>query len=188
MSDKLATTVHTAAMPSQLRTMVKKWYTSNVVEGDAATMVKLHASAAAEGVRATGESAVMGSLLGAFHAVNKTGLDVTVPGTSHKVPVDAIGALLGLAGGVAAASAPHGMGKTVANAGAACAAVYGFRQVNDLIAKLKAKQSGATPGGGAAPGSVTISKASFGGEGGWADGSRGRFHGEDPVLAAARRA
>lgn len=185
---QLATTVHTAAMPSQLRSAVRQWYNSNVVQGrDPATLVKMHASAAVEGVRATGESAVMGSILGAFHAMNPTGLDVKIPGTTHKLPADALAALMGLVGGVGAATAPHGMGKTVATMGAACAAVYGFRQTNDLIVKMREKKTGATSAS-----NRLVSKASFGAEGsGWAQGSSmhgasASFEGEDPILKAAR--
>ncbi len=186
MTTALATSVPTGAMPSQLRSMVNAWYKN--VDSSPMQMAKLHAEAAVSGVRATGESAVMGSILGGFHAMNTTGLDVKVPGTTHKVPADAIAALLGLVGGVGAATAPHGMGKTVANMGAAAAAVYGFRQTNDLIAKMKAAKAGATPAGGAAvAGNVTISKASFGGE--FAPGSappRSQFGAEDPIVAFAR--
>jgi hypothetical protein len=186
MSTALAKTVHTDAMPSQLRSMVRQWYSNNVVQGDPATMAKLHMAAAVEGVRGTGESAVMGAILGGFHAMNPTGLDVKVPGSNQKVPADAIAALLGLVGGVGAASAQHGMGKSVANMGFACAAVYGFRQTNDLIVKLREKRTGVSQNS-----NRVISKASFGSEGGWADGSKGwaqpsKFSGEDPILRAAR--
>jgi hypothetical protein len=186
MANELATTVHTAAMPSQLRSMVRQWYSQNIVQNrDPLTIAKLHASAAVEGLRGTGESAVMGSILGAFHAMNPTGLDVKVPGTTHKVPVDAVAALVGLAGGIGAASAQHGMGKTVANAGFACAAVFGFRQTNDLIVKLREKKTGVTQAA-----NKTISKASFGGEravwGNTVIGGQQGFHGEDPILRAAR--
>lgn len=189
MGNELATTVHTAAMPSQLRSMVRQWYTANVVQGrDPATMVKLHASAAAEGVRDTGVAAVMGSMLGAFHALNPTGLDVKVPGTTHKIPVDAVAALAGLVGGVGAASAPHGAGKVVSQMGATCAGIYGFRMTNDLIVKMRKKRTGVDQAS-----NRVIGKAEFGADPGtgWANGSRsgdsgGSFGGEDPILAAAR--
>ncbi len=183
---QLATTVHTAAMPSQLRSMVRAWYNNNVAQGDAVTMAKLHASAAVEGVRATGEAVTMGSILGAFHALNSTGLDVKIPGTTVKVPVDAAGALLGLLGGVGTASAPHGMGKTVAQMGATCAGIYGFRMTNDLIVKMRKKKTGVDQAS-----NRLVGKAEFGGE--WAEGSskpwgagKVKFSGEDPILAAAR--
>lgn len=187
----LATTVHTAAMPSQLRQMVRKWYSNDVVQRDPVTIAKMHVSAAVEGIRGTGESAVMGSILGAFHAMNPTGLDLNVPGTKQKVPVDAVAAVVGLLGGVGAASASHGMGKTVANAGFACAAVFGFRQTNDLIVKLRKKKTGVDQAS-----NRLVSKAEFGAEGGWADGSKSwvashhgdapSFGAEDPILKAAR--
>jgi hypothetical protein len=165
--------------------MVKRWSADIAQGNDPQGLVKLHASAAVQGVRATGEGVVMGSILGAFHALNPSGLDVKVPGTTAHVPVDALAALVGLAGGVGGATAPHGMGKTVANMGAVCAGIYGFRQTNDLIAKMRAKKAGATGGQ-----NLTIGKASFGAEGvsgGWAPGSASAgFEGEDPILKAAR--
>lgn len=188
MANELATTVHTAAMPSQLRSMVRQWYTANVVQGrDPATLVKMHTSAAAEGVRDTGVAAVMGSMLGAFHALSPTGLDMKVPGTTQKVPLDAVAALVGLAGGVGAATAPHGMGKVVSQMGATCAGIYGFRMTNDLIVKMRKKKTGVDQAS-----NRIIGKAEFGADPGtgWADGSRsgggGTFGGEDPILAAAR--
>lgn len=186
MATELATTVHTKAMPSQLRSMVNSWYQSNIANGgNVAALAKLHASAAVEGVRSTGESGITGALLGAFHAMNPTGLDIKVPGTTHKVPADALAALMGLAGGVAAASAPHGIGKTVQTMGAACAAVYGFRQTNDLIVKMREKKTGATQAS-----NIKMSKASFGAED-WAHGSKtylapSSFEGEDPIVKVAR--
>lgn len=183
MSTALATSVPTSAMPSQLRSMVRKWYDANIVAGDAATMAKVHAAAAIDGVRSTGEAVTTGAILGAIHALNSTGLDVNVPGTSVKVPADAAAALIGLVGGVATASAPHGMGKSVSQIGATCAGIYGFRMTNDLIVKLREKKSGASQAS-----NRVISKAQFGAEGssGWASGSKSRVHGEDPILAAAR--
>lgn len=185
MAETALTNVPTAAMPSQLRSMVKAW--SQRLGNDPAAIAKLHAAAAVTGVRATGEAAVMGSILGAFHALNPTGLDVKVPGTTHKAPADAIGAVVGLIGGIGAASAPHGMGNTVAQMGASCAAVFSFRKTNDLIVAMRKKKTGADQAS-----NRVISKAEFGGEGGWADGSKSwvqpnqSFHGEDPILAAAR--
>jgi hypothetical protein len=188
MSTELATTVHTKAMPSQLRRLVAQWYGTNIANGgDASTLVKLHASAAVEGVRETGVAGVQGAILGAFHALSPTGLDVKIPGTTHKVPADLVGALVGLAASVGAASAPHGLGKSVQSMGAACMAVFSFRQTNDALVKMREKKTGATQAS-----NRVISKSSFGAEGGWAAGSRASsgssFAGEDPILAAARDA
>ena len=187
----LATTVYPAAMPSQLRSMVKQWYLSNVVQGDAVTMAKMHATAAVEGVQATGVAVTMGSILGAFHALNTTGLDVNIPGTKTKFPADAVVALAGLLGGIGAASAPHGIGKSVAQMGATAAGIYGFRMTNDLVVKMRQKKIGVTQAS-----NIIFSKAQFGaegtGKGGWAGGSVSRIHGapafggEDPIIKMAR--
>ncbi len=185
MSTALASTVHTAAMPAALRSQVRQWYDRMATDNDAIAIAKQHVSSAVEGVRATGEGVTFGAMLGAFHALNPTGLDVKVPGTNHKVPADLLGAVLGLAAGVGATLAPHGIGRSVQNGGVACAVVFGFRQTNDLLVKLREKKTGVTQAS-----NQTISKAAFGGEGGWADGSnkswaQGSFAGEDPILKVA---
>jgi len=187
-SDKLATTVPTAAMPSQMRTMVNRWFKENVVQDrDPIALAKLHAAAAVEGVRDQGVAGMTGLGLGAIHALSPTGLDVKIPGTTHKVPADALAAGIGFLGSIGAATAPHGMGKVVGTMGTTAMGVFSFRTMNDLIVKMQQKKTGATQAS-----QRIISKASFNGEGGWADGSVPRakaaqhFHGEDPVLAVAR--
>lgn len=165
---------------------------------------EFHAIEAVKGIRQIGESGVTGAILGALHASGKTGLDIGAPGMAaggQKIPLDGVGMALGFVAGVFLADEPHGAGKTLMNASAACSAVFCFRQTNDLITKLNIKKSGITPGGGAAlpnasqaavqPG--VISKATFAGEGGWATGSRSAFtgsgtrmNGEDPIAALAR--
>ncbi len=187
MANELAT-VNTAALPSALRRMVNQWAGDVKAGGDTRSLARIHGEAAVTGLRGTGEGAVMGSLLGAFHALSPTGLDLKIPGTTHKIPVDAVGALVGLIGGIGAATAPRGMGTTVANGGVACAVVFGFRQTNDLIVKLRQKKTGVTQAS-----NRVISKAEFGAEGGWSEGGsewankhRGSFNGEHPILKAAR--
>lgn len=125
---------------------------------------ELHMTAALEGVRQTGEAGVFGSALGAAHALLPGGLDVKIPGTRFVAPLDGVGALLGLFAGAAAAAEPHGIGKTLANGGAACMTVFSFRKTHDLLADLRFKASGATAGGGASVGLNKIGKAQFAGE------------------------
>lgn len=188
-SDKLATSVPTAAMPSQMRTMVQRWFRDNVVQDkDPIAIAKLHASAAVEGVRDNGVAGIMGMSLGAFHALNATGLDVKVPGTTHKVPADALAAGIGFLGSIGAATAPHGMGKVVGTMGTTAMGIYSFRMTNDLIAKMRQKKKGVSQAS-----DRIISKAEFGGEGGWADGSKAAtmhgapdFGAEDPIIKMAR--
>src|ERR1700745_966242 len=183
----LAKTVHTDALPGHIRGMVRQWHNSQVEPRNAATMVKLHASAAAEGIRGTGEAVVIGSVLGAIHAMSPTGLDVKIPSSTAHLPVDAAIAVVGLIGGIGAVAAPHGTGKTLANAGQTAAGIYAFRQTNDLIAKIKEKRAGATGGT-----NIHINKTQFGAESSWAPGTTSwaskpsSFRGEDPIVTAAR--
>lgn len=171
---------------------------------------EFHAIEAVKGMRQIGESGVAGAILGALHASGKTGLDIAAPGmaaSAQKIPLDGLGMALGFVGGVFLADEPHGAGKTLMNAAAACSAVFMFRQTNDLMTKLSIKKSGITPGGGAAlpnasqaavqPG--VISKATFAGEGSATGIRRGYgqgFHassargssvnGEDAIASLAR--
>jgi hypothetical protein len=141
-------------------------------------------NAAGQGLRAGGESLLVGGALGAAHAHLKGGLDF------KGVPIDAVAGIAGLIGGTLGAD--EEIGRDLANAGAAALAVFAFRKVHDLTAEVKLKQSGATAGGGAATGQIRISKAQFGAEGRSGILGRGRananasFNGEDPIVAAAR--
>ena len=167
---------------------------------------EFHALEAVKGMRQVGESGVAGAILGGLHASLKNGLDYALPGDKArgtKIPLDGAAMALTFVAGVFAAAEPHGVGKTLMNASAACSAVFMFRQTNDLMTKLNIKKSGITPGGGAAlpnanaaaiqPG--VISKASFAGDGGYGSGFHSGIvgmsrsashHGEDPIVCAAR--
>lgn len=115
---------------------IKKWFDS-ARGASAITRAKIHAAAAGNGLRQTGESLIVGGLLGAASVHLKTGLDV------KKVPLDAVVAGLGLVGG--AAMAHEEFGKDLANAGAAAASVFAFRKTQAFLAE-KARASGKTPG------------------------------------------
>ncbi len=160
---------------------------------------EFHALEAVKGMRQVGTSGFAGSVLGALHASLKTGLDVTLPGAAAsgtKIPLDGAAMAITFVAGVLAAAEPHGAGKSCMDASAACAAVFMFRQTNDLVTKLNIKKSGITPGGGAAlpnagvaslqPG--VISKATFAGDGVVSTRSRhpvGTYR-QDRIVAAAR--
>lgn len=150
---------------------------------------KLHGTAFAEAVRSTGEGGVFGAILGGVHGMLPQGLDFPVPGTKMHVPLDGVGALLGLAAGTFAAAEPYGVGKTLANGAASCATIYSFRKTNDLLIAMQQRKSGITPGGGAQMVQGKIGKATFGADShGWAKGSAkpGADIGEDPVVSLAR--
>lgn len=140
--------------------------------------LELHITAAAEGVRQTGEAGIFGAILGAAHAYLATGLDIQIPHTKQALPLDGVGALLGLVAGAAAAAEPHGIGKTIQNGGAACMSIYSFRKVHDLVATLKDVNT-----------KEKIGKANFSGDGGWAEGSNHRTaeFGGDPILQLAKK-
>jgi len=192
-------TIHAAeksgAPTAAIRT-IKQWAESNLVPGSTGygasiAKVKLHGVAFAQGVRASGEGAVFGAILGGVHGALPQGLDIPIPGTKSHMPADGLGALLGIVAGTFAAAEPYGIGQTLSNGGASCATVFSFRKMNDLMVNLKArKAAGFRPGEvsvGVAPG--TISKATFTGE---SEGTGRRAVGtfakgsEDPVVAAAR--
>lgn len=188
-------TLDKSGAPSGAVRSIKQWAEANLASDSsgyqsAIAKAKLHGSAFAEGVRSSGEGAIFGAILGGVHGALPQGLDIPIPGTKVHLPLDGAGALLGILAGTFAAAEPHGVGRTLSNGGATCAAIYSFRKMNDLVLALKAKKAaGVTPGGGAAISTPagTIGKATFTGEGGYANGSappRGGF-GTDPVIRSA---
>ena len=190
-----------AGMPTHLKSGMRAWIDRTIAAGgntpeSARSIAKLHAVAAIEGVRATGESAIVGGILGAIHATLPNGLDIPVKSAKMNIPADGAGAILGLLAGVMAAQEPHGIGRSLQQAGATCAAVFAFRKTNDLIVEMKIKSSGITPGGGAVLPSKMSKAAVFAGEDSSFEGVRGKRGGvigsvfgadEDPIVAAARR-
>lgn len=191
-----ALTLHSlekAGAPKSATLSIKQWAEKNLASdsSDFASKIakaKLHATAFGEGVRATGESVVFGALLGGVHGMLPQGLDFPIPGVRAHIPLDGVAALMGLVAGTFAAADP--IGKTLAQGGATGAAIFSFRKVNDLLVTMRERKAGVTPGGGAASFPGRIGKATFTGEGGWADGSKSRLLnsdiGEDPVVTAAR--
>lgn len=189
-------------MPQPQKSAIRKWFESSQGPGggNKIALAKLHAKSAGEGLRAGGESLLVGGILGAVHAKSPTGLDI------KKVPIDAVVGAFGLVAGTMLAQ--EEVGKDLQNAGSAALAVYAFRKTNDLVVEALIKATGITPGGGAAlPANLkTITKidstgaaihgegnrwgTGFGGGGAWhghgAAGPGSADMGEDPVVRAAR--
>jgi hypothetical protein len=178
---------------------IKRWYDrtlanqGNTVESKIA-LAKLHVKAAGEGLRAGGESLLIGGALGAVHAKLPGGLDMKV-GTGaniQQVPIDAVVGVLGLVGG--AVGAQMDVGKDLQNAGSAALAIFAFRKTNDLMVTAAFKAAAAA-GQQKTPLPVTIGHPVIAGEGrsSWAHSSahqrgqgRGPDMGEDPIATAAR--
>jgi len=180
-------------MPAEHKSAIRRWYDSASGPGGGSplALAKLHMKAAGEGLRAGGESLLVGGALGALHAKLPTGLDMKPSASSTKgVPVDAVVGVLGLVGGTFAAQEEYG--KDLANAGAAALAVFAFRKTNDLVVKMS-QQKGTQTALTASQQAGLISK--FGAEGGgWAPGSRSwgtsmisGDAGVDPIVAAGAR-
>lgn len=200
----LETLMKSGALPNSQKTSILAAYQRMLDNG---TLAKSKAAgiSLAEGVPVVGAAGMVGAALGAAHCMLPGGLDVKIPGTTHTVPLDGIGAVLGLIGGAGAAyDGMPGIGRVIQGGAATCMGIYSFRKVHDLLTNMKARKSGITPGGGAsAAGLQKIGKSSFAGEGdfgaegGWAPGSNvpqrswnpfgseGDF-GEDPIVKAAR--
>lgn len=173
-------------MPPAQKSAIRRWYDSSMGPGggNKVALAKLHVKAAGEAIRAGGESLLVGGALGALHQKSATGLDI------KKVPVDAAaGAVLLLAGVL---GAQEEVGKDLANAGAACMAVFAFRKTHDLLAEAALKSSGFTPGGGAAQpfGTTTIGKVNAAGVAIHGErrpwGSFAGDFGSEPLVQAAR--
>jgi hypothetical protein len=136
-------------------------YRGNLVEGG-------HA------LRQSGESVVVGGILGAAHAALDKGLDL-----GGKVPLDAVVGVMGMIGGVAMAN--EGIGADLRNAGASGLSVFAFRKGFDLTAEVRAKK-------GLAPGGKFGAKIAGDSDYTDADGyTADDDMGEDPIIAAAKR-
>lgn len=119
--------------PSGTVSAIKRWYQSVQSAGGVAQRAKIHAAAAGNTVRQTGESVVIGAALGAFSS-RFGGLDYDVQGDGKMmVPVDAAAGALALLGGVALAHEEYG--KDLTNTGAAAMAIFAYRKTEQYLAK-----------------------------------------------------
>lgn len=179
-----------SGMPAETRSAIRRWWDSPSGPGgeNKYALAKLHVQAAGNGIRAGGESLLVGGALGIAHSMLPGGLDF------KKAPLDALAGGMFILGSVFGAQ--EEVGKDLGNAGAACLAVFGFRKMHDVTASFKDRRAGITSGGGAA-GSQRIGKASFSGESTMAGESRGVKWGigfgadigaeNDPILAMAKK-
>jgi len=150
-------------MPAAQKSAIRRWYESQMAGNSMAAVAnraKLHATAAVEGVRAGGESIIVGGALGALAATH--GLDY-----QKKFPIDAGLGIAALAASAAAAHTPYA--GDARNAGTAALAVFGFRKTYGVLAELQRK-NGKTP-------------VAFAGDDGGDDTD---FGAEDPIISAAR--
>lgn len=116
------------------------WY-KRMTDGDTNTMTraKNHVEALAHGVRAGGESIIVGGALGAIEA-QRGSLDVVLSKTNAKavLPIDGALAAVGLIGGIAmGGDGVHGPSEDLRNAGAAAAAVFSYRKTKEFVTKRK---------------------------------------------------
>lgn len=175
-------------MPSEQKSALQRWYDSSKGPGggNPLALAKLHVKAAGEGLRAGGESILVGGILGAVHAKLPGGLDVKPSATSTRaVPVDAVAGVLGLLAGTFMAQ--EECGKDLANAGAACLAVFSFRKSNDLVVKMTQAKGTQV--------ALTVSQqagliSKIGSEGGGPRWGNTMIHGDigtDPIVSAGAR-
>ncbi len=154
--------VESSNLPARTKSLLRQMVDKVSPYGATMHRAKGHVVGAAQGVRQGGESAIIGSLLGAAHVHLKTGLDV------GKIPVDGVVGVAGLLAGVALAH--EDVGTDLRNMGAAGITTYSFRKTYDFLAAKK-RAKGEKPGG------------TFAGE---SDEPGYVNAGEDPIIAAAR--
>lgn len=118
--------------PGGGKSAIRKMYESIMPGSAHIQRAKMHLTAGGEAIRGGGEGLVTGGLLGAAHAALPTGLDMEIPGTKMKGPVDAALAAVALAG--SAATAGEDYSTDLRNVGISAAAVFGFRKTADYIA------------------------------------------------------
>jgi len=146
---------------SPIRSLYERMKSGSAV----AQLAKAKAVAAGHGLRAGGESLLVGGMLAAAHTQLPTGLDY------KKVPIDAVAGVLALVAG--AATSPEEFSKDLQNTGAAALAIFSFRKTHDFIA-AKMKEKGKKPG------------SQIAGEIEGLSHYNGDFGEEDPIIAAAR--
>jgi len=136
-----------SGMPPAQKSAIRRWYESSQGPGGGGklALAKLHAKSAGEGLRAGGESLLVGGILGAIHAKRAAGLDFPIgkpdaTGRSQTLPADAIAGVVGLIAGTMMAQ--EEVGKDLQNAGAAALTVYAFRKTNDLLVEAQIKAAG----------------------------------------------
>lgn len=145
----------------QPQSPIRRWL-SSVTAGRSITPygVTEHLATGMSAARQTGESVVVGGLLGALHATLPTGLDI------KGMPVDAtLGALAML---TAVAMPSEAMTEDLKNAGACGITTYAFRQTYKLLTQKRIAK-------GEAPSDVPSVTRITGEED------------EDPIIRAARR-
>jgi len=149
------------ALPPAQKSQIRRWYES-LQTGTATAAIEraqLHGRAAVDGLRAGGESLMIGGILGAIQAAAPDGLDY-----DKKYPIDAGVGALSLIASAAMAHLPYA--GDVRNTGAACMAVFGFRKSYTVIAEMRKREGKPV--------------AEFHGDGSDDLGA------EDPIIASAR--
>jgi hypothetical protein len=121
-------------LPRQEKSTLRKWFdtvsggkTSHFISKYGLDKQIANKVTVSDVIVAGTEALGVGSALGALHALH--GLDVQVPMTASRVPVD--GALSGLS--YLGAIAIPALGEHLKNIGTSAAAVYGFRKFNDML-------------------------------------------------------
>jgi hypothetical protein len=175
MADQLVySSVAGSNMQPEAKSAVARWFDKMRGGGIQQTFSRYrgHVAESGHALRQSGESVVVGGLLGATHAAFKDGLDL-----GGKVPLDAVVGVAGMLGGVAMAN--DGVGADLRNAGAAGLSVFAFRKGYSLTAEVRAKK-GLAPGAKlGAHGDSDYTDI----DGNIADDDMG----EDPIVAAARK-
>lgn len=114
------------------KSAIRKMYESIMPGSAHMQRARMHLTAGGEAIRGGGEGVITGAALGAAHAMLPTGLDMSIPGTSMKGPVDAALAAAALAG--SAVLAGEDFSTDLRNVGISSAAVFGFRKTNEFVA------------------------------------------------------
>lgn len=130
-----------SGLPEKTRLSVQKAI-DRALGSPAIAKAKKHAIATAHTIRATGESAIVGGLLGAAHVELKHGLDQPVGKST--VPIDGV---LGVAlAGMAVILAEEDVSVDLRNAAMTAIGVCTFRKSYDVLSAKKVARGG-VPGG-----------------------------------------
>lgn len=136
--DALVHHVESSNLPAHDKSKLRAWFERSGGH-HMAHRAKGHVVEGAHTIRAVGEGAVVGALLGAADASLAGGLDFKASASLPAIPLDGALAVVATVGAVALAH--DGVAADLRNAASSAAAIFAFRKTGDLVRAQQGKSS-----------------------------------------------
>jgi hypothetical protein len=158
------------------KSALRKWYEKIGGHQGAMQRAKVHVVSGGNAIRQSGEAIVVGGALGALNS-HRGSLDfhLRMGGRVHEIPIDAVIGVVGV--GAAVVLAHENVSDDLRNSGAAALTVFAYRKAQDY---MNARNNGSMPAQLMAPPTVMPAAPA-------AAGATVAAHGEDPIIALAKR-